>query len=478
MSLERLERTPFSEIIGEIITGKKTGTLTVLDKTARRALFFALGEIVMVHSTAPEELLADYLLRRALIGHDAARQFADADPVDLVRRFHDLDLSSSISRQSLLRDWVSRVVPPLFSLEQGTAAFAAEDALDPEQRMFLSTPAIILDSVRGITNGLILRRSLGDIKREIAPATDSPYSMDRLPLQESERKIAEALHEPKTIEVFLRDFSHDSLGAARVVIALLTLGVFSTVEAAVQQAPTFDDDQMQKDMQLLATLGAGNPVPLQAVAFARQSAQLDFYRFLDVPRAALRGQITARADEMRKKYQYTNYPAIVREYIDIIRRKIDEAAMVLTDPVRRQEYDKLLSASRRDDSVSVQQRLTRRSIAEKNFRKARELSIAGDYWGAIVLLRQAVEYSPDHAEAWFILGTCLEHNPKWRREAVEAFQRALSFDPNMVDALLSLGDLYKGQGMTARAIACYEDALQIDPESAMAKTRIKNVGKK
>ncbi|MCA1732742.1 MAG: tetratricopeptide repeat protein, partial [Acidobacteria bacterium] len=72
-------------------------------------------------------------------------------------------------------------------------------------------------------------------------------------------------------------------------------------------------------------------------------------------------------------------------------------------------------------------------------------------------------------------GTCLEQNPKWRREAVEAFQRALSIDPNAVDALLSLGDLYKNQGMTARAIACYEDALQIDPENALAKTRLKNV---
>lgn len=479
MSLERLERTPFASIIGEVIAEKRTGTLTVLDRSARRSLFFSLGEIVMLDTSAPEESLADFLLRRGVVRNDQAQQLASAPATDLVRVFQELELSLPASRQSLLRDWVSALVPPLFSLDQGTAAFSPEDPLDPEQRMFLSTPALILDAVRGITNGLILRRSLGDIKREIGQASDSQYSMDRLPLQEGERRIAESLHEPKTIEAFLRDFPGDSLTAAKVVIALLTLGVFSVIEPADARAlAAVDEDQTQRDMQLLATLGSGNPKALQAVAFARQSSQMDYYKLLDVPRGALRAQIMTRADELRKKYDITEYPLLIREYLDIIRKRIDEAAFALSDPVRRAEYDKLLSAARRDDSVSVQQRLTRRSIAEQNFRRAKELSITGDYWGAIVLLRQAVDYAPDHAEAWFVLGTCLEQNPKWRREAVEAFQRALALDPNMIDALLSLGDLYKGSGMTARAIACYEDALQIDPEHAMAKTRMKNVKRK
>ncbi len=476
MSLERLERTPFASIIGEVIAEKKTGTLTVLDRSARRSLFFSLGEIVMFDTSSPEESLADFLLRRGVIQQEQAHQLAAAAAPDLVRLFHELELAAPASRQSLLREWVGGLVPPLFSLDQGTAAFSEEDALDPEQRIFLSTPALILDAVRGITNGLILRRSLGDMKRELTQSHESQYSLDRLPLQDAERRIADSLREPKTIEAFLRDFPGDSLTAARVVIALLTLGIYAIVEEAdARPVAAADEDQTQKDLQLLATLGSGDPKALQAVAFARQSAQMDYYKLLDVPRGALRAQIMTRADEMRRKFDNADYPVLIREYLDIIRKRIDEAAFALSDAVRREEYDKLLSAARRDDSVSVHQRLTRRSIAEQNFRRAKDLSITGDYWGAIVLLRQAVDYAPDHAEAWYILGTCLEQNAQWRREAVEAFQRALALDPNMVDALLSLGDLYKASGMTARAIACYEDALQIDPENAMAKTRIKNL---
>ncbi len=474
MSLERLELTPFSTILGDIITDKKTGYLTVVVHGARKVLYWSLGELVMIASGAPEDSLADLLVRRELISVEDGAKLASGTPAELVPQFHDIELASAVSRQSLLREWVSSVVVPLFSADQGTAAFTEDEALPPEQRIFLSTPAILLDGVRSITNGLILRRSLGDIKREIAQDPETHYSMDRLPLHEAERTIAESLREPKTIEAFLRDFPGDSLTAARVVIGMLALGVFTVLEAAAQvEAGGIDEEQTQKDLQLLAMLGSGDPRSLAAVALARQLPQMDYYRFLDVPRAALRAQIVTRAEEMRRRYDPAAHPALIKEYLDIIQKRIDEAARVLADPAHRAEYDKLLAASRREDGVSVQQRLTRRSIAEQNFRKGKELAITGDYWGAIVLLRQAVEYAPDHADAWHQLGTCLEQNPKWRRDAVEAYQRALSLNPNLVDALLSLGDLYKTQGMISRAIAHWEDALQIDPESVTADKRLK-----
>jgi len=122
--------------------------------------------------------------------------------------------------------------------------------------------------------------------------------------------------------------------------------------------------------------------------------------------------------------------------------------------------------------------VTQRSIAEQNFAKARELSIAADYYGAIVLLKQAVQFAPDHAQAWYLLGACQERNPKWRREAAESYQHALALDPNNVDALISLGDLYRGEGLISRAQNCYEDVLKIAPDNEEAKRRLVAIRKK
>src|SRR5256885_14949095 len=113
------------------------------------------------------------------------------------------------SRQTLLREWMTSLFVPLFSLDEGTAAFTDNEAIEPEKRVFLqSMPAVVVDGIRGITNGLVLRRSLGDLKRTIE-RDDAAISLDAVPLTDAERKIAEALNEPQTIEAVLKKFTHD-----------------------------------------------------------------------------------------------------------------------------------------------------------------------------------------------------------------------------------------------------------------------------
>jgi tetratricopeptide (TPR) repeat protein len=151
---------------------------------------------------------------------------------------------------------------------------------------------------------------------------------------------------------------------------------------------------------------------------------------------------------------------------------------MLKDPVRRQEYDRLLQQRSARGADELQKRVAQRSIAEQNFARAQELAVAGDYYGAIILLKQAVEFAPDHARAWYLLGSCQERNPKWHREAAESFQRALAIDPNLVDALISLGDLYRSEGLTSRAQSCYEDVLKIAAENQEAKRRLQALKKR
>jgi cytochrome c-type biogenesis protein CcmH/NrfG len=38
--------------------------------------------------------------------------------------------------------------------------------------------------------------------------------------------------------------------------------------------------------------------------------------------------------------------------------------------------------------------------------------------------------------------------------------------------MISLGDLYRAQGMISRAQTCYEDVVKISPENQQAKSRL------
>lgn len=481
MSLDRIEITPFAVIVGDILQNRRTGYLTIIKPPVRKVLYWSQGELVLITSASPDDSLSDFLVRRGVLTAEKAAGLVTTDPTDAVARFHESGILELSWRQTLLREWVAAQFVPLFSLDEGTAAFTEDAALEPEKRVFLqSTAAVVIDGVRSITNGLVLRRSLGDLKREIAPSRNSRFSLDAIPLTDPERKIAGALTRPETIESFLKHFTADSVTAAKVVISMLVLGVFAVVEIRDEPASAVSFDDMQRDLELLAAIGSSDQRSLRAVAFSRQLPGMDHYQVLEVPRAATRAQIMNQADEQRKRFDPATYPPIVRDAVQLILRRVDEAVNVLKEANRRADYDKLTQqrGTRGTSDASIQQRLTQRSIADQNFNRAQELAIKGDYYGAIVLLKQAVEFAPDNAQAWFLLGTCQERNPKWLRDAAESFQMALSIDPNFIDAMIALGDLYKTQGLASRAQSCYEDVLKISPENQQAKSRLHGLRKR
>ena len=479
MSLERIEITPFVVIAGEILQQRRTGYLSILKPPLRKTLYFSQGELILSVSASPSDALADFLVARGALSAERARELFGDDPNDAVAKLHEAGLMDLSARQTLLREWLTAQVIPLFSLDEGTAAFTEDEAIAPEKRVFLQSMAtIMIDGVRSITNGLVLRRSLGDLKRMIHVARDSRYSVEALPLTEQERRIVEALTEPIPVEVFLRRFASQSVMVAKVVIAMLALGVFAPYEEREAASTMMDAADMQRDLELLAAIGSSDERSLRAVAFSRQMATLDHYQVLDVPRAATRAQIVTAHEVTKKKYDIATYPPIVRESLVSIHRRLDEALEVLKDAAQRAAYDKLISSRRGEGAASIQQRLTQRSIAEQNFHKAQELTNQGDYYGAIVLLKQAVHFVPDHADAWALLGACQERNPRWRRDAAESFQMALSIDPNNIEAMISLGDLYRAQGMISRAQTCYEDVLKISAENQQAKSRLAQLKQK
>lgn len=471
MSLERIEITPFAVIAGEILQQRSTGALTVIQMPLRKTLYWSQGELVMATSATPEDWLPEFLVRRGVIPPERALQLVTPDPMDAVAAFHESGLLDMSARQTLLREWLMQQVVPLFSLDEGTAAFQDDEAIAPEKRVFLqSTAALLLDGVRSITNGLVLRRSLGDLSRMIEVARDARDRLEMIPLNDAERKIAESLNEPQTIENFLKQFLSDSVTAARVVIGLMALGIFVVAERRTPTAAR-NEAEMQRDLEMLAAIGSSDQRSLRAVALSRQLASLDHYQLLDVARGATRAQVLTAAEEKKALYDPATYPPIVREAVGAIQRRLDDALMTLRDPNRRQEYDRLLQRSTRGGD-DLQRRAAQRTVSEQNFQRARQLTASGDYYGAIVLLKESLRYVPENAEAWFLLGSCQERNPRWRRDAAESFQRALSIDPNHVDALISLGDLYRNEGLAARAQSCYEDVLKIAPDHAEAKSRL------
>jgi TolA-binding protein len=475
LSLERLEINPFPNIIREILQDRRSGILTLVASGSRRIIHWAYGDVVLVESDRPEEMLHNYLLKQSSISRGAASELEQAGSRNAALHFAETEMVPPAARHSLLRQWMSSVLAPLFSLDAGTAAFDEGDPLAPEERVFVSTPALVLEGIRTIQSGLVLRSSLGDLKREIEPVFDPPYEIETLPLTSEERGVAEALEGPTLLQDFLKTAPVSSVVASRTVIAMFTFGLCR--EVVHRQVSEGAFDTTQQDMQILSAI-AGDQNALEAVALSRQMERLDHYRFLDVPKAATRTQIVLRTEALQRKFDPGNYPPIVRDAVLRIRKRIDEALALLQDSEKRHAYDELLETRHAGASPrSIEQQAARRSLARQNYRKADELFLKGDYHTAIVLLEQTVKFEPNNADAWHLLGMNQRNNPNWRRNAADSFHRALSIDPSRLETMIALGDLYFEQKMPSRARNFYEEALRTDPESDLVKSRLKKVAK-
>jgi len=461
-------------LVGDILANRRNGVLTVIGPQDRKQLYWVEGELALVASSSAEESLGSYLLSRNLIDEDQARLLTPEDWTQLVPILHRGEFKDLHNKDRLLLDWTVSLALSLFSYEQGNAVLEEGPALETDRRVFVrSTPGFVLDGVRGIVSGLVLRRCLGDIRRRVAVAREPRFKLLAMPFSHHERQIATSLKEPEVIETFIKRTSADSVVAAKLIIAMLTLGMFEIHQEPPRQTVATDADP-QRDLQLLAAIGVEDQRSLRIVALARQLPSMTHYEVLKLSPDANRIDVIKRVDEFKKRFDLASFPPIVREYVEAILKRLDQAGAQLADPNFKKQYDELLRQSEPGAQMTIDQSIMRRSMAETNFKRARDLSIVGDYYGAIVLLKQTVEFAPDHAEAWFLLGSCQSRNPQWRRDAMESLQKAVSINPNHLEALNSLGDLYQKNGLASRAESCYESVLQLDPENAHAQLKLKS----
>src|SRR5205807_1341039 len=89
---------------------------------------------------------------------------------------------------------------------------------------------------------------------------------------------------------------------------------------------------------------------------------------------------------------------------------------------------------------------------------------------AIPLIRQAIALNP--AAAFYSnLGTVLQATGRMQ-EALACFEQAVGLDPQFVDALNNLGIALMEQGQLDEAVECYRQALRFDPDYVNAHTNL------
>jgi tetratricopeptide (TPR) repeat protein len=98
-----------------------------------------------------------------------------------------------------------------------------------------------------------------------------------------------------------------------------------------------------------------------------------------------------------------------------------------------------------------------------------------DFWGAEEAFRWTIRLDPSNAEYVYYQGLALVHMPRRRHEAEEYFLKAVNMAPSKIEYFLELGNFYAKNGLKAKAMTVYQDALKRHPNADQIKQAIKNI---
>jgi curved DNA-binding protein CbpA len=152
---------------------------------------------------------------------------------------------------------------------------------------------------------------------------------------------------------------------------------------------------------------------------------------------------------------------------DVDFKLVNEAYAVLSNPVKRREYDELLRQhGPREKRWSTKEADKRSALLA--FEQARTAMKHNRYDKAVVLLKSAIKYDPSNAayHSWY--GFSLGALNTRLHEARDACKKALEMEFYNADYHANLGFVYSQAGLTSTARESFQEALKWDPEHPLA----------
>jgi len=146
---------------------------------------------------------------------------------------------------------------------------------------------------------------------------------------------------------------------------------------------------------------------------------------------------------------------------------INEAFSVLSDELKRRDFDEKLKQKTGGGGVTDRQEADKRS-SQLAFEQAKTAMKHNRYDKAVVLLKSAIKYDEGnpsyHSWYGFSLGVLKTH----LHEARDACKRALEMEFYNADYHANLGFVYHQAGLSSTADECFDEALKWDPEHHVA----------
>ena len=507
-------------LLRELYVGRKSGMLGLHRGPERRGFRFRNGHIVHADTSVREDRMGEVLVRHGrLTAADLKRAigFAVRDNKRLGTVLVELGLLPSDQIEDALALHVHEILAKVFSWSDGTYEFTAEEETGPlvgDTTLKVTTAELILEAARSVTDPDVVRYNLGDIDRVLGLASDPLLRFQRVTLTPSDGYVLSRVDGTLSAREIVAMISLPREETQKSLFALLSTGMIENLPLPPKARPA---DATKKRPAAPVQMAAAPvpelppvvlPPPPTAAEAAAQTAEHaaaahDDPRRMEILEAftglkhhthfqVLRLERTATEAQVKEAYfrlarrfhpDVHHDPALadLRDKIEAIFVRLGEAYEVLRNPRIRAKYETQLNpapatqapAPNAPAPPAVNRETETREAAAAIKRAARLLS-SEMYWDAIQVLEPAVlrAVGKPRQEGRVLLARAYMKNVNWLKQGEELLQEVMKEEPGHAEACLLLAQIYRDQGLKARATHMLRKAAELLPDNAEVRAEL------
>jgi curved DNA-binding protein CbpA len=470
----KIDFLSIAKTIKDLCLSRSSGELLLSNGSTEKKVFFKSGAIIFATSNLDGDRLGDTLLRHKIISRT---QFDDAfGQVSSTGKKQGIVLVQMgiLTPKELFQGLnlqVRSIILSLFTWKEGQYRFT--DRLPPQKEivtLHIQPAPLILEGVVTRAAKMAEFRDHWDLNTmKVGPHPDPPWVAEDLRLPQDARAIL-ALVEKETHWkkiAPLTGLSEENTSAFLYTLATLDLISASPVVPA-EKAPA-----RPRTEEASSTPGRKKIEELTGTL-----DKLNLYQVLRLQPGAGNDEIKSSYLSMAKEFHPDRFIGEgyddLRDKIDLIFMKINEAYTVLSNARKREEYDRkeirLETASRTQAGSDSDPQ-----VARAQYQKGMLSLKDNDAWSAIESFRWAVNLNPRNPTYHTWLGAALTRTKKRLHEAEEHCKTAIALDYSNPLFYVHLGQVYKTGRLYKKAKTQFETALKLNPDYSQALREIKNM---
>ena len=195
------------------------------------------------------------------------------------------------------------------------------------------------------------------------------------------------------------------------------------------------------------------------------------YETLEIPQGSSAEEIKAAYHRLAKKWHPDRFSGTEKEEAEKRFRQLAEAFNMLKDAGKREDVNRVASASQPTAPVTIQLQqepipqtipLHERTASDW-YEDAKKAFDSRDYDRALGLIHYCIRLDAEKADHHVLLAKVLDSGGGDKKALVKALEAAIRLNPKDVDSTIRLAEVFQSVGMYARATRLWETARNLAP---------------